>query len=220
MDGAEFLTTGSGPIQVLQEDPGACLLADPGRRTWLPWGRRTDDDGDWPAGGMAPWSSIYRASWQCWAPERVLLRPLRWRASSGHWVDLRPGFAILALQLRKAPGTPLYIVTLDGGAPKLMPRVAEWEEDQTIRRREAEARQNALDEVAEHKARLANEIFLMEIEGAVGKHSRDEVKGWDKERARRWWREEVAAEFPRYAELFEHFWSMNETRRWVGPYRF
>lgn len=102
----------------------------------------------------------------------------------------------------------------------MMPRVAEWEEELATRRREAEARQDALVEAAEHRARLANEIFLMEIERAVGKHCRDEVRGWDKERTRQWWREEVAIEFPRYSDLFEHFWSMNETRRWVGQYRF
>lgn len=220
MDGAEFQTPGGELVQVLLQDPDAHLLLDPARKTWLPWGRRQCEEGEWPVGGQVPWSSIYRTGWQCWSPERVLLRPLRWRASNQRWVDLRPGFAILALQLRKVPGTPLYIVTLDGGAPKLMPRVAEWELDQTARRREAEARQNALDEASEAKARLATEIFLLEIECAVGKYSRDEVKAWSKERARQWWREEVSIEFPKYADLFEYFWGMNETRRWVGKYRF
>ncbi len=96
MNGAEFQVDEQGTVQVLQEAPGASLLLDPHRRTWLPWGRRPQESGDWPAGGEAAWSAIYRPTWQRWAPERVLLRPLRWRASNGRWSDLRPGFAVLA----------------------------------------------------------------------------------------------------------------------------
>jgi hypothetical protein len=220
MIGAEFLGLSGGPSRVIQEMPDARLLVDHNRGTWLPWGRRLSEPGGWPAGGLVPWTSIYRHSWQQWSPERILIRPSRWQSTDHHWVDLRPGFAILALTLRGAPGTPVYVVVLDGGAPKLMPRVAEWEADQTARRRDLEARQEAADDAEFKRAKAATEIFLMEIEGLVGLYSRDEVKGWDKERAQRWWREEVAVRFPRYTGLFDHFWSMNETRRWIGQHRF
>lgn len=220
MNGAEFQVDEQGTVQVLQEAPGASLLLDPHRRTWLPWGRRPQESGDWPAGGEAAWSAIYRPTWQRWAPERVLLRPLRWKASNGRWSDLRPGFAVLALRLQGAPGTPLYVVVLDGGAPKLMPRIRECEEAQTLQRRAAEAEQEARDEEEYWRARELQEIFLLEVEHLAGRYSRNEVKSWDKARAQRWWAEEVAREFPNYSGLFEHFWSMNETLRWIGPHRF
>ncbi len=161
-----------------------------------------------------------RPTWQRWAPERVLLRPSRWRASNGRWSTLRPGFAILALRLQRAPGTPLYVVVLDGGAPKLMPRVGEHEEALSLQRQAAEAAQEAREEAEYRRGRDLQEIFLMEVEGMAGRYSRDEVKSWDKARAQRWWTEEVAREHPGYAGLFEHFWSMNETLRWIGPHRF
>lgn len=220
MDGAEFEVLKQGTVRVLQEEPGARLLMDPGRRTWLPWGRHPQELGDWPAGGEAAWSAIYRPTWQRWAPERVLLRPSRWRASNGRWSTLRPGFAILALMLQRAPGTPLYVVVLDGGAPKLMPRVGEHEEALALQRQAAEAAQEAREEAEYRRGRDLQEIFLLEVEGMDGRYSRDEVKSWDMARAQRWWAEEVAREHPRYAGLFEHFWSMNETLRWIGPHRF
>lgn len=220
MNGAEFQVDEKGTVQVLQEAPGASLLLDPHRRTWLPWGRRPQESGDWPAGGEAAWSAIYRPTWQRWAPERVLLRPLRWKASNGRWSDLRPGFAVLALRLQRAPGTPLYVVVLDGGAPKLMPRIREREEAQTLQLRAAEAEQEARDEAEYRHSRELQEIFLLEVEHLAGRYSRNEVKSWDKARAQRWWTEEVAREFPRYSGLFEHFWTLNETLRWVGPHRF
>lgn len=219
MDGAEFLTR-AGVVQVLQAAAGAQLLLDPFRGTWLPWGRRPEDPGDWPAGGVATWSSIYRPAWQRWAPERVLLRPQRWRSSTGRWAGLRPGFAILALKLQKAPMTPLYVVTLDGGAPKLMPRVAEWEANREAQERAEEARQKAAFEEESDRGRMAVETFLLRIEPLVSAQGRDVVKAWDKDGARRWWSEVVSAALPQYAELFEHFWSMNETLRWIGPHRF
>jgi len=46
------------------------------------------------------------------------------------------------------------------------------------------------------------------------------VKAWDKDHARRWWAEVVSVALPQYAELFELFWELNETRRWVGSGRF
>lgn len=220
MNGAEFQVDEQGTVQMLQDAPGASLLLDPNRRIWLPWGRRPLEPGDWPAGGEAAWSAIYRPTWQRWAPKRVLLRPVRWRASNGRWSDLRPGFAILALSLQKAPGTPLYVVVLDGGAPKLMPRIREREEAMTLQRRAAEAAQEAQDEAEYLRARELQETFLVEVEHLAGRHSRDEVKSWDKARAQRWWVEEVAREFPRYSGLFEHFWSLNDTLRWIGPHRF
>lgn len=219
MDGAEFLTR-AGVVRVLQEAPGAQLLVDSVRGTWLPWGRRPGDPGDWPAGGVATWSTIYRPTWQRWDPERVLLRPQSWRASNGRWSHLRPGFAILALRLKKAPASPLYVVTLDGGAPKLMPRVREHEEAVANQRRVDEAVQEARDEAEYRRSRELQEIFLMEVETLAGRYSRDEVRSWDKTRAQQWWAEEVAREHPRYSGLFEHFWSMNETLRWIGPHRF
>lgn len=188
--------------------------------TWLPWGRRPEEPGDWPSGGVATWSAIYRPAWQRWAPERVLLRPQRWRSSTGSWAGLRPGFAILALRLQKARATPLYVVTLDGGAPKLMPRVAEWEANREAQERAEEARQKAAFEEESEWGRMAVETFLLRIEPLVSEQGRDVVKAWDKARALRWWAEEVARDFPRYSGLFEHFWSMNETLRWIGPHRF
>lgn len=219
MDGAEFLTR-AGVVQVLQAAAGAQLLLDPFRGTWLPWGRRPEEPGDWPAGGVATWSSIYRPAWQRWAPERVLLRPQRWRSSTGSWAGLRPGFAILALKLQKAPATPLYVVTLDGGAPKLMPRIAEWEANREALERAEEARQKAAFEEESERGRQAVEIFLLRIEPLVSEQGRDVVKAWDKDQARRWWAEVVSVALPQYAELFELFWELNDSRRWVGPGRF
>ena len=78
MNGAEFLTR-AGMVQVLQAAAGSQLLLDPFRGTWLPCGRRPEDPGDWPAGGVATWSAIYRPAWQRWAPDRALPRLQRWR---------------------------------------------------------------------------------------------------------------------------------------------
>lgn len=100
MDGAELQILKQGTVQVLQEEHGAKLLLDPLRRAWLPRGRKHEEPGDWPAGGVAPWSAIYRPAWQRWVPERVLLRPSRWRTSNGHWSLLRPGFKIPGLRLQ------------------------------------------------------------------------------------------------------------------------
>lgn len=219
MDGAEFLTR-AGVVQVHQATPGAQLLLDPLRGTWLPWGRRPEEPGDWPAGGVATWSTIYRPAWQRWAPERVLLRPQRWRSSPGSWAGLRPGFVILALKLQKAPTTPLYVVTLDGGAPKLMPRVAEWEADREAQERAEEAQSRIAFEKEMDRGRQATETFLLRIEHLVSEQGRDVVKAWDKDLARRWWAEVVSVALPQYAELFEFFWELNDSRRWVGPGRF
>lgn len=122
MRGAEFMVP-TGVRQVLLSTGRPTLLVDPHRWTWLPWGRRLGEPGAWPEGGVVRWEALYRPTWSRWAPQKLLLWPRRWMADSGLWVDLPPGWAILAVKLSKAPGPPVYVVTLDQGAPKLVPRM-------------------------------------------------------------------------------------------------
>lgn len=96
----------------------------------------------------------------------------------------------------------------------------EWEANREAQERAEEALQKAAFEEESERGRMAVETFLLRIEPLVSAQGRDVVKAWDKDGARRWWSEVVSAALPQYAELFEHFWSMNETLRWIGPHRF
>ena len=101
-------------VRVLFPNPKAALLVDEAADHWLPWGRRSEQPGDWPEGGWARAESLDKAFWTRWDPVEVLLRPARWMekdpARRSHWFDLRG--ALRAIQLLKAPGTPLYVVTV------------------------------------------------------------------------------------------------------------
>ena len=116
--------------------------------------------------------------------------------------------------------TLIYVVTLDGGASKLMPRDAEWEANREIQERAEEARRNAAFEEELERGRMAVETFLLLIEPLVSVQGRDVVNDWEKDGARGWWTVVVAVTFPQYTEAFQLFWELNEIRRWVGKERF
>ncbi len=129
MRGAEFVGPGVQVHRVLLDSGRPALLVNPERRLWLPWGRSPGEPGNWPLGGEVRWEALYRPAWSCWRPERVLLRPSRWLSDTGRWCELRLGFAMLAVKLTKAEGSPVYVVTLGQGAPKLVPRMPSiWEQ--------------------------------------------------------------------------------------------
>ena len=113
--GADLFGDHPGTVKVYFPNPKAAVLVDPGAGLWLPWGRRREQPGDWPEGGWAREESLDKAYWTRWAPERVLVHPLRWmekdRNRSSRWFDLEPGLGIACLVLAGAPGTPLYVIT-------------------------------------------------------------------------------------------------------------
>lgn len=101
-------------IRVLFPNPKAAIPMDETGSAWLPWGRRSEQPGDWPEGGWARAESLAKTYWTRWAPKEILLRPERWMekdpSRKSHWFDLDG--AIRAIRLLKAPGTPIYVVTI------------------------------------------------------------------------------------------------------------
>lgn len=101
-------------IRVLFPNPRAALRVDEALDLWLPWGRRSAQPGDWPEGGWAREESLDKAFWTRWDPVEILVRPARWMEKdafrASHWFD--PAGALRVLSLAKAPGTPLYVVTI------------------------------------------------------------------------------------------------------------
>ncbi|MBI4913090.1 MAG: hypothetical protein HY823_10165 [Acidobacteria bacterium] len=121
-------------VRVLFPNPRAALLVDPGTGTWLPWGRRKGEPGDWPEGGWARFESLSKPYWTRWEPEPLLVHPVRWMEKDpqrrSHWFDLVKGEGIHVLRLHRAPGSPVYVVTVpsSGGFEEIhdrMPRVVE-----------------------------------------------------------------------------------------------
>lgn len=102
-------------IRVLFPNPKAALLVDPDRNLWLPWGRRKEQPGDWPEGGWAREESLAKPFWTRWAPELLLIHPVRWLEKDAdrrtHAFEVALAEGILCLRLTGAPGQPLYVVT-------------------------------------------------------------------------------------------------------------
>ncbi len=102
-------------IRVTFPNPKAALLLDEGTNLWLPWGRRREESGDWPEGGWARAESLAKGFWTRWDPEPVLVFPVRWMEKDhngkSYWFQLEAGQGIACLKLRKAPATPIYVIT-------------------------------------------------------------------------------------------------------------
>lgn len=116
-------------VRVLFPNPKAALRLDEASDLWLPWGRRAGQPGDWPEGGWARAESLGKAYWTQWDPVELLLRPARWMEKdpfrTSHWFDASG--PIRAVRLARAPGTPVYVVTVpapDDFAP-IHPRMPE-----------------------------------------------------------------------------------------------
>ena len=99
-------------LRILFPNPKAAVPLGDG--LWAPWGRHSEQPGDWPEGGWARAESLAKAYWTRWDPAELLLRPVRWMekdpARKSHWFVLDG--AIRAVRLLKAPGTPVYVVTI------------------------------------------------------------------------------------------------------------
>lgn len=101
-------------IRVLFPNPMAALRLDEASGLWAPWGRRSEQPGDWPEGGWARAESLDKAFWTRWDPVELLLRPARWMEKDpfrvSRWFDLEG--ALRGVRLARAPGSPVYVVTV------------------------------------------------------------------------------------------------------------
>ena len=163
-------------------------------------------------GGMGCWV-IKKAFRECFGADRMDLDVIIPKA------NVAPTEQITGVGMAAGRRGLTYVVTLDGGAPKLVPWFAEWEANLEAHERAEEARQKATFEEKPEQGRKPVEILLLRVETWFRDHGRDVVKAWDKDLARRWWAEVVSVTLSQDAALFELCWELKETRRRLGSGR-
>jgi len=203
--GLEFRQRNNETTRVLFPNPKAALLVDPAMNTWLPWGRRKEQPGDWPDGGWARFESLHKGYWKRWGSERTLLWPVRWmekdRQRKSQWFDLPPGHALVCLTLTKAPGTPIYVVTspaegdylsdIHDRIPKLVPVAAALEAHRLA------GVGGEFDGLAPMEALPDGDpTFGIELGKALLALDIEETFDWAEADVRKWFREEFAPRFP------------------------
>jgi len=229
--GLEFRQRNNETIRVLFPNPKAALLVDPAMNTWLPWGRRKEQPGDWPDGGWARFESLHKGYWKRWGSERTLIWPLRWmekdRQRKSQWFDLPPGHALVCLTLTKAPGTPIYVVTspaegdyltdIHDRIPKLVPVATALEAH-----RLAGVGGEFDGAVEVEKPSGGDPNFGIDLEIALLALSTDRTRDWTEAEVRKWFRDEFAMRHPQWNNKVaeDAAASLAFTQQLAGPGRF